>query len=197
MCDYSQHDFNLFIAEVCGEVRDRPMRWAIDARIREFYNAIDRQDWKVARNFLRHDAKFITTLAGPGGIEDNADGIVQKIRAMHFSRQRTVIKLLVIDRGRATCFLEHFWMLGDEEWHLIAKVPPCFYRFSAVEVLDLDEKFFIKRIENRDIDPQCRITNGTFEEMNAAAAKSKKEATVMGENFGFNQRSGALTPHDS
>ncbi|KAK1520301.1 uncharacterized protein CCOS01_10420 [Colletotrichum costaricense] len=163
MMSTDRDDLEHFTAEVNGEVSDRPMRSVIDTRIRSFYNAIDRGDWDAAKGYLREDAK----------LDDQEE------------YQSTVFKLLVVDRGRATCYLEAFWIETVCENEVAAKAAPEFERARMVCIFDVDEKCLIRRIEFRDTDQETITTGGGLKELRHAAKESKKDVVVMKENFGF------------
>ncbi|KAK1458614.1 hypothetical protein CCUS01_09278 [Colletotrichum cuscutae] len=185
MMSTDRDDLENFTAEVNGEVSDRPMRSVIDTRIRSFYNAIDRGDWDAAKGYLREDAKLVWSLDSPGAILNGADSVIQYYQDDQEEYQSTVFKLLVVDRGRATCYLEAFWIETVCENEVAAKAASEFERARMVCIFDVDEKCLIRRIEFRDTDQETITTGGGLKELRHAAKESKKDVVVMKENFGF------------
>ncbi|KAF4775745.1 hypothetical protein HER10_EVM0000327 [Colletotrichum scovillei] len=178
-------DLEQFTAEVNGEVSDRPMRSVIDTRTRSFYNAIEREDWDAAKGYLREDAKLVGSLDSPGSIYNGADKVIEYYQYNQEEHESTVVKLLVVDRGRATCYFEAFWIETVYESEVAAKAASKFKRARMVCIFDVDEKYLIRRIEFRDTDQETITTDGSLKEMRDAAKESKKDVVAMKENFGF------------
>ncbi|KXH30242.1 hypothetical protein CNYM01_04164 [Colletotrichum nymphaeae SA-01] len=178
-------DLEQFIAEVHGEVSDRPMRSVIDSRIRNFYNAIEREDCDAAKSYLREDAKLVGSLDSPGSIYNGADSVIEYYEYNQGEHESTVVKLLVVDRGRATCYFEAFWIQTVHESGVAAKAASEFKRARMVCIFNVDEKYLIRRIEFRDTDQESITTCGSLKEMRDAAKESEKDVVVMKENFGF------------
>lgn len=185
MSTFDRRQLDLFTAEVNGEVSDRPMRSVIDTRIRDFYKAIDTEDWDTANACLREDVKLVVSLAEPGGIMDCSDAIIDFYEHSHREHQRTVINGLVVDRGRATCCLMYFWPAHDDKRGASAENATSFKQERAVCVFDLDENYLIKRIELRETYEKIITTKGGLEKMTEAVEESQKNAVVMKEIFGF------------
>ncbi|KAK1633260.1 hypothetical protein BDP81DRAFT_452366 [Colletotrichum phormii] len=185
MADFSQEELKLFATEVNGEVSDRPMCGIIDVKIRGFYQTIDNGHWNTAAEYLREDAKLVADLAMPGSIHENTNSVVDYYRARYYRLKRTVIKLLVIDRGRATCSLESFWLVDKHRCDVPAMKATTLMRQREVCVIDLDENHLIKRIEYRDTSERISVTKGSRKKMNHAVAESEKDVVVMMEHFGY------------
>lgn len=185
MMSTDRDDLEHFTAEVNGEVSDRPMRSVIDTRIRSFYTAIDTGDWDAAKGYLREDAKLVESLDRPGSIYNGADSVIQYYENNQGEHENTVVKLLVVDRGRATCYLEAFWLWTVYTSGVAPKAESEFKRARMVCIFDVDEKYLIRRIEIRETDQETITTGGSLKEMRDAVKESRKDVVVMKENFGF------------
>ncbi|KXH40766.1 hypothetical protein CSIM01_08494 [Colletotrichum simmondsii] len=182
---YSRDDLKLFTAEENGEVSDRPMRSVIDANIRDFHQAIDEEQWDTAKIYLSEDAKLVERLDRPGSIYNGANSVIQYYKDSRDAHERTVIKALVVDRGRAFCGLESFWIETHDKSEAATKAASEFRRMRKVCIFDVDAKYLVKRIEFRDTDQEIITIGGGLKEMRDAVRESKKDVVVMEENFGF------------
>ncbi|KAK1656803.1 hypothetical protein BDP55DRAFT_739128 [Colletotrichum godetiae] len=151
MADLSQEELRLFATEVNGE---------------------------TARECLREDVKLAADLGKSGYIYESADSVLNYYRARYFRQNRTVIKLLLIDGGRAACSLEPSWLQDNGSTTILL-------RQRKVCVIDLDENCLIKRIEYRDTSERISATKGGHEEMKNGAADSEEDAVVMMEHFEY------------
>lgn len=142
---YGQEALNLFAAE--GNLRDRALRGAIEGKIRHFFDCIDHGKWKEVKGHLRSDAKLLDRLRGPGDIHSGIPSIVAQLKEEVVSGQKIVHKLLVVDRGRVTCYVAQFSMHAAQDG-----IPDRFSETRWVYLIDLDEQQQIERIEIRDDD---------------------------------------------
>ncbi|WQF84070.1 hypothetical protein CDEST_09084 [Colletotrichum destructivum] len=140
---YGQEALNLFVAE--GNLRDRALRGAIEGKIRHFFDCIDHEKWKEVKGHLRSDAKLLDRLRDPGDIYSGILSIVAHLKGEVVSGQKIVHKLLIVDRGRVTCYVAQFSMHTGQD-----AIPDRFYETRWVYLIDLDEQQQIERIEIRD-----------------------------------------------
>ncbi|KAK1573886.1 uncharacterized protein LY79DRAFT_583379 [Colletotrichum navitas] len=179
MTYYDRDALDTFIAEVSGELRDRPMRAAIDGKIRHFFKCIDEADWDGVRMHLSLDAKLIGDLVGPGDIFIGIDRVMKWFTEARNHNQLTAHQLLLIDRGRVTCYVTHFWSLNADDMDS----KPEFCKTREVYIIDLDDSHQIRRFERRYHEQDELLFDGGFKEMKRAFEKAELHAIELKETF--------------
>ncbi|KAK2005656.1 hypothetical protein LZ32DRAFT_505946, partial [Colletotrichum eremochloae] len=92
-----------FVAILNNELRDRPLRQLTDRMIRRFFKYFDDGCSKMGE-YLSPDAKLITGLKSPGDIYNDPESIIGWFNLSGHSDQKTSLQLLLVDRGRVTCY---------------------------------------------------------------------------------------------
>ncbi|KZL84403.1 hypothetical protein CI238_06813 [Colletotrichum incanum] len=177
---FDQDALITFAAEVNGEVHDRPLRRAIDSKIRDFFLCFDTADWDGVEEHLSPNAKLIDKLVDPGHIHTGNDSIIDWLTLERGVSQHTIHHLLLVDRGRVTCYVSTFW---TNKHDLIDQCDdkPQFGEERDVYIIDLDDQQQIKRIERRANDSKILEHDGDLVAMENAAAEAEKHAMQMKE----------------
>ncbi|KAK2057298.1 hypothetical protein LY76DRAFT_111272 [Colletotrichum caudatum] len=169
-----------FAHEFHNELRDRPMRGHVDDNIREFFASFDIEDWISMREHLSPDAKLIDQLSGPDDIYTNQDSIINWFQGRKLPSQRTSHHLLLIDRGRVTCYVSQF----SVQCTRINHSNPQFQEVYKVFIIDLDDTYKIRRIELRAFNNKDSVTHdGDLKAMDAAAREVEKNAIKMDDSI--------------
>ncbi|CCF36532.1 hypothetical protein CH063_08078 [Colletotrichum higginsianum] len=171
MAYHGQTALNLFADEINGELRDRALRGAIEGKIRHFFDCVDKKNWPGVQEHLRPDVKLLLRLRGPGDIYRNQHYVVEQLKREVASGQTTVHKLLLVDRGRVTCYAATFWMARVK-----AEQTPYFFESHQVFVIDLDDRHQIKRIDIRDNTDDVMQHDGDKDKMEIAIEETKTDA---------------------
>ncbi|KAJ0162457.1 hypothetical protein CTA2_4527 [Colletotrichum tanaceti] len=163
---FGQEAINLFADE--GNLRDRALRGAIEGKIRHFFECIDEENWKEITRHLASDAKLLARLLDPSDIYSGIQSIVARLKNEVASGQKTVHKLLIVDRGRVTCYVAQFWMHQN--------MRSTFFESREVYVIDIDDRHQFKRIEIRDHDRERMQHDGDEEMMKKAVKRAEMDA---------------------
>ncbi|TQN64865.1 hypothetical protein CSHISOI_10565 [Colletotrichum shisoi] len=166
---YGQEALNLFVAE--GNLRDRALRGAIKSKILHFFDCMDKEDWEGVGRHLRSDARLFYKLCTPGDIHSGIESILSQLMEGTISGQKTVQKLLLVDRGRVTCYVAQFWMQTVEDGE-----DPFSSESRLVFVIDLDEQQQIRRIEIRDDENEDLVHEGDEFMMGRVVEAAEKDA---------------------
>ncbi|KAK2005655.1 hypothetical protein LZ32DRAFT_545625 [Colletotrichum eremochloae] len=172
MTDIDWHNYSAFATEVGIELRDLPLRAAIDDMIRHFFECFDRADWDGMREHLSLDgAKLIDSEDDPATMHTYTNSVVDFFEGYHTHYdQITAHHLLLVDRGRVTCHVSHFALMDGSQ----------FSEERTVYIIDLDGEANIKRIELRaQKNKKVLSHDGGLRAMRAAAAKAEKNAVKM------------------
>ncbi|KAK2029775.1 hypothetical protein LX32DRAFT_638753 [Colletotrichum zoysiae] len=171
--------FTAFVAEVSDELRDRPLRGAIDSQIRHLFECFDEGHWDGVRQHLSPDAKLIDSLDGPEDIYTYTDSIMTWFEAARYPNQRTAHQLLLVDRGRVTCYVTHF-APPDPNTKFNEQV---FHQKREVYIIDLDEQYQIRRIELRGNTDSMVERNGSSEAVAEIVRQINSDAIQMTETY--------------
>ncbi|KAE9568724.1 hypothetical protein CGMCC3_g15142 [Colletotrichum fructicola] len=118
MSSRNQHTrFQVFADELTGDSRDRPLRYEIENKISIFFDDINEKRWTSVKSYFNDDARVIFGFRCPNQIIDkDVDLVIERIREKTDGMRRvTVPTLVLVDRGRVTCFLTNLWIEIDEE----------------------------------------------------------------------------------
>ncbi|EFQ35488.1 hypothetical protein CGRA01v4_00046 [Colletotrichum graminicola] len=140
MTRYDQDAHAVFVEQVSGELRDRPLRATIDSKIRHLFKCFDDENWDGMRAHLSPSVILIDQLDGPEDIYTHTEDIMSWFEEFWHPNQHTAHQLLLVDRGRVTCYVTHFWM-NDECFVFIAE--------QEVYIIDLDDRHQVRRFERR------------------------------------------------
>ncbi|KAK1961694.1 hypothetical protein LY78DRAFT_588171 [Colletotrichum sublineola] len=170
MADFDFDHFTSFVAEVDNELQDVPLRAAIDSKIRHFFKCFDAADWEGMEEHLSvDDPKLLDFVAAPTKIHANMDVLDFLINSKR-PDQVTAHHLLLVDRGRVTCYVSHFSMIGSSQFNVERNV----------YIIDLDGNHRIKRIERRAHKNKDYLTrSGDLDAMQEAAADAEDDAMKM------------------
>ncbi|KAK2057299.1 hypothetical protein LY76DRAFT_111267 [Colletotrichum caudatum] len=173
--NYSEDSVAIFAAEV-SEVSDRPLRDCVGRFVRGFFQSFD--TGSDIKYFFSPGARLVDGLVAPGEVLAGADKIVGWFKSKRGPGQQTAHNLLLVDRGRVTCYVTHFWTAGSD-----ADGKPLFRERREVYIIDLDEGLRIKRFEKRYHKNDAITRYGSSEAMEAAAEEVENNGMKMRERF--------------
>ncbi|KAK1961695.1 hypothetical protein LY78DRAFT_721508 [Colletotrichum sublineola] len=175
MDDYCYNEDRLadFIA-INNELRDRPLRQLTDRMIRRFFESFD-NDCSKMTEYLSPDAKLITGLKSPGDIYNDPEAIIGWFKRSRCKNQKTSLQLLLVDRGRVTCYATHF--------RTAFSVTHKFWETRQVYIMDLNDRNQIQRIELRGHENESVMRDGGRDAMLQACIESELNAMKMKEFF--------------
>ncbi|KAH0436402.1 hypothetical protein CcaCcLH18_04422 [Colletotrichum camelliae] len=177
----NQHElFQVFADELTGDSRDRPLRYELENKISTFFDDINEKRWAIVKSYFNEDARVIFGFNNPNLIVDkDVDKVITRIREKGYGMRRvTVPTLVLVDRGRITCFLTNVWIETDEkdddETPDIAEADARFGEQHEVAIIDLDDEYKFKRVEFRSTTRQETRQRGTMEDFNYLVQKTRR-----------------------
>lgn len=162
-------EFCAWASEITRESSDRPVRPYIEQRIRSFFYAIDHKRWEEVKEHLSPDVRMINDLDDPESVTHKRRRVVDHFKdTLSDNFTRTVPRIIIVDRGRVTCQNNVFRAFPDNP--TAPQDEAEFDQFTAkdhVVIIDLDDNYFIKRIETRFTDWDAVTFYGGLEALNA------------------------------
>ena len=107
-----RQDAHEYAAELAGPSRDRPMRMAIEQMVRKFFHESDHKRWAKVMEFFTNFPTVISDLDQPGGIYRGKAAAIDCLKLGAEAIERTVLRTIVVDRGRVTCHTINFYIIS-------------------------------------------------------------------------------------
>ncbi|EQB50720.1 hypothetical protein CGLO_09815 [Colletotrichum gloeosporioides Cg-14] len=166
--EYHRQNFDDYAQELASVSKDRLMRPAIEQMVRQYFRAADEKKWDIIMEFFGTHPTFIGGLKEPGWIFRGRDDVLNHFKTWTSVIERTIPKMIIVDRGRVTCHLVAFYQNPEhvESGH--------FQEFHSVAIMDLDVKNRIMRMEYRDIDQEITVYEGGKSDVEASAKEAEK-----------------------
>ncbi|KAF4809096.1 hypothetical protein CGCSCA5_v011749 [Colletotrichum siamense] len=181
MSSRNQHTrFQVFADELTGDSRDRPLRYEIENKISVFFDDINEKRWTSVKSYFNDDARVIFGFRSPNQIIDkDVDLVIERIREKTDGMRRvTVPTLVLVDRGRVTCFLTNLWIEIDERDDDatldLVEADTLFGEMHEVAIIDLDDEYKFKRVEFRTTTRQETRQRGTVEDFDYLVRKTRR-----------------------
>ncbi|KAK2769957.1 hypothetical protein CKAH01_14893 [Colletotrichum kahawae] len=181
----NQHElFQVFADELTGDSRDRPLRYELENKISTFFDDINEKRWAIVKSYFSEDARVIFGLNNPNLIVDkDVDKVITRTREKGYGMRRvTVPTLVLVNRGRITCFLTNVWIETDEkdddETLDIAEEDARFGEHHEVAIIDLDDEYKFKRVEFRTHSVMSAGYSQTFDRYAAEMAGSSRDLSM-------------------
>ncbi|KAI8316628.1 hypothetical protein K4K61_003284 [Colletotrichum sp. SAR11_59] len=161
-----EQNFDDYAQELASASKDRLMRPAIEQMVRQYFRAADEKKWDTIMEFFGTHPTFIGGLKEPGWIFRGRDDVLSHFKTWTSVIERTIPKIIIVDRGRVTCHLVAFYQNPDHvgSGH--------FQEFHSVAIMDLDVKNRIMRMEYRDIDEEITVYEGGKDDVEASAKEA-------------------------
>ncbi|KAI8292056.1 hypothetical protein K4K56_006337 [Colletotrichum sp. SAR 10_98] len=182
MSSRNQHDrFQVFADELTGDSRDRPLRYEIENKISVFFDDINEKRWTSVKSYFNDDARVIFGFRSPNQIIDkDVDLVIERIREKTDGMRRvTVPTLVLVDRGRVTCFLTNLWIdideRDDDATLDLVEADTLFGEMHEVAIIDLDDEYKFKRVEFRTTTRQEIRQRGTVEDFEYLVRKTRRK----------------------
>ncbi|KAI8263404.1 hypothetical protein K4K58_013004 [Colletotrichum sp. SAR11_239] len=181
MSSRNQHiRFQVFADELTGDSRDRPLRYEIENKISIFFDDINEKRWTSVKSYFNDDARVIFGFRSPNQIVNkDVDLVIERIREKTDGMRRvTVPTLVLVDRGRVTCFLTNLWIeiddRDDDATLDLVEADTLFGEMHEVAIIDLDDEYKFKRVEFRTTTRQETRQRGTLEDFEYLVRKTRR-----------------------
>ncbi|KAF5510412.1 hypothetical protein CGCS363_v002103 [Colletotrichum siamense] len=181
MSSRNQHArFQVFADELTADSRDRPLRYEIENKISVFFDDINEKRWTSVKSYFNDDARVIFGFRSPNQIIDkDVDLVIERIREKTDGMRRvTVPTLVLVDRGRVTCFLTNLWIeiddRDDDATLDLVEADTLFGEMHEVAIIDLDDEYKFKRVEFRTTTRQEIRQRGTVEDFDYLVRKTRR-----------------------